>query len=208
MTYLDPSEYGAYGLEKTVPAAWVSAASSLIEAYCRRPSLGIVQYTERVRLRPGRPAVQLSFLPLAAVEPAASPIIAARGRYTVPRRGEEAQGDFATEVALAFGLPGTWTDIDPLSIDYWAETGELTLPANPLGLGYNELEATYTAGFAQIPDAIKFACAQIVRNGQATPALNVRSGNLDQMHLEYFADTLVDSTVRLTLAPYIAQKLG
>src|SRR5437868_2163525 len=147
MIYLDPSEYGACGLEKTVPAAWVAAASSLIESYCRRPSLGVAQYTERVRLRPGRPTVQLTYLPLAAADPAASPITAARGRYTVPRSGHEAQTNFAAEVALAFGLPGTWTDIDPAANDFCYDTGELTLFANPLGLAFNELEITYTAGF-------------------------------------------------------------
>ena len=82
------------------------------------------------------------------------------------------------------------------------------LPTNALGLAYNEVEITYNAGVAAIPDAIKFACAQIVRNAQATPALNVRAGDLNRMHLEYFEDTLVDSTVRALLAPYVAQKMG
>jgi len=28
------------------------------------------------------------------------------------------------------------------------------------------------------------------------------------MHLEYFADTLLDSSVQAMLAPYVAQKVG
>ena len=55
---------------------------------------------------------------------------------------------------------------------------------------------------------MKFACAQIVRNAQATPALNVRSGKLNSMQLDYFSDSLVDQTVRTLLAPYVAQKVG
>lgn len=216
MIYLDPSEYGTYGLEKTVPAAWIAAASSLIEAHCRRPTLGVSQYVERVRLRPDRNTVRLTYLPLAAVAPAPSPIIAARGRYAMPRRGEETPvvdlrrpaGDLALDVALVFGLPGTWSALDVSSIDFFADTGELTLPSNPLGFGYNEVEITYTAGLATIPDAAKFACAQIVRNAQATPALNVRVGSLERMQLEYFADTLLDPTVCASLAPYVAQKVG
>ena len=70
------------------------------------------------------------------------------------------------------------------------------------------MEITYNSGVATIPDTVKFACAQIVRNAQATPALNVRAGDLNRMHLEYFEDTLVDSTVRALLAPYVAQKVG
>ena len=216
MIYLDASEYGTYGLEKTVPAAWIAAASSLIEAHCRRPSLGVAQYGERVRLRPDRNTVRLSYLPLTAVAPAPSPIVAARGRYALPRRGEQAPivdlrrpaGDLALDVALAFGLPGTWSTIDASSLDFCADTGEITLPSNPLGFGYNEVEITYTAGLAAIPDAVKFACAQIVRNAQATPALNVRAGSLERMQLEYFADTLLDPTVCASLAPYVAQKAG
>jgi hypothetical protein len=216
MIYLDASEYGMYGLEQTVSAAWIAAASSLIDAHCRRPTLGVAQYVERVRLRPDRNTVRLTYLPLAAAAPASSPIVAARGRYAVPRRGEDRPaidlqrpvGDLALDVALVFGLPGTWSALDTTSIDFDANTGELTLPSNPLGFGYNEVEITYTAGLAQIPDAVKFACAQIVRNAQATPALNVRVGSLERMQLEYFADTLLDPTVCASLAPYVAQKVG
>jgi hypothetical protein len=221
MIYLDPSEYGTYGLEKTVPAAWIAAASSLIEAHCRRPTLGVSQYVERVRLRPDRNTLRLTYLPLATVAPASSPILAARGRYAVPRRGEDNPvgsigldlvqrpiGDLAFDVALLFGLPGTWCSLDATAVDFCADTGELTLPSNPLGFGYNEVEVTYTAGLATIPDAVKFACAQIVRNAQATPALNVRAGNLERMQLEYFSNTLLDPTVCASLASYVAQKAG
>jgi hypothetical protein len=151
--------------------------------------------------------VRLSFLPLATVAPASSPIVSARARYGVPRRGEGAN-ELAADVAQAFGLPGAWTTLDPAGFDVRAETGELTLPPNALGLIFNELEVTYTAGLAKIPDAVKFACAQIVRNAQATPALNVRAESLDRMRLEYFADSLLDANVRALLAPYVAQRVG
>jgi len=82
------------------------------------------------------------------------------------------------------------------------------LPANALTLTYNEVEITYTAGLAEIPDALKFACAQIVKNAQATPALNVKSGKLDRMKMDYFAGSLVDASVRQMLAPYVAQRVG
>jgi hypothetical protein len=219
MNYLSSSEYETYGLEAAVPEVWVAAASALIEAHCRRKTLGSAQYTERLRVAHGRNAVRLTYVPLAAIDPATSAIVSARARYAVPRRGETLPAlgigcgggcdtEFAADVALAFGLPGAWTDLDPASIDVCAETGEITLPMNALGLGFNEVEITYNAGLDPVPDAVKFACAQIVRNAQATPALNVRSGTLDRMHLEYFADTLIDSAVRSLLAPYVAQKVA
>jgi len=208
MNYLSPAEYGTYGLETTTPAAWVTAASSVIDAHCRRATLAVAQYEERLRTLSGRNRVRVTYLPLAAVAPATTAIVAAQGRYAMPRRGEWPVDELSVDIALMFGLPGTWVDLDPASLDVYADIGELTLPLNPVGLEFSELDVTYTAGWETIPDRVKVACAQIVRNLQATPALNVRSGNLDRMHLEYFSDTLVDDTVRSLLALYVAQKVG
>ena len=68
-----------------------------------------------------------------------------------------------------------------------ATTGELTFPENLLGLAYNEVEVTYTAGFVTVPSAVKVACAQIVKNAQATPAMNVKSSRMDTMQMQYFS---------------------
>jgi hypothetical protein len=209
MIYLSPNEYQEHGLEAATPAAWASAASGLIDAYCRRPSLGVQQYTERLRLVCGRPTVRLSYLPLAAVSPETAPLVSVRARYGAPRRAEALADDgYAALVAQVFSLPGTWTALDVATVDTCCETGELTLPANPLGFGFNEVEITYNAGLATIPEAVKTACAQIVRNSLSTPALNVRAGSLDRMRLEYFADSLLDSDVRTLLAPWVAQKVS
>ncbi len=203
MNYLSATEYESHGLESSTAQAWIASASALIEAHCRRPTLGIVEYTERLRLAPGTNAVRLSFLPLAPLDPATTPMVKVRVRYGVSRNLE----DMFTEVAQAFALPGAWTDLDPARVEHRAETGEITLPFNALGLGFDEVEITYTAGFVDVPEAIKTACAQIVRNAQATPALNVRSGVLDRMQLEYFSDSLLDGSVRTLLAPYVAVRL-
>jgi hypothetical protein len=208
MNYLQPSEYLTYGLDATTPAALVAAASSLIDAHCRRASLAVTQYEERIRLAEGRNTVRVSYVPLVVVAPATTAIVSARGRFAVPRRGEWPFDDLNSDVALLFGLPGTWTDITASGVDVYADTGELTLPVNAIGLGFSELDVVYTAGWNVIPDPAKFACAQLVRNAQATPALNVREGQLDRMHLQYFADSLIDQTVSTFLAPYVAQKVG
>jgi hypothetical protein len=41
-----------------------------------------------------------------------------------------------------------------------------------------------------------------------TPALNVKSGKIDRIRLDYFGDTLVDETVRGLLESYVARKAG
>ena len=208
MNYLSPSEYEAYGLEATTPGAWVTAASTVIDAHCRRATLGVAQYEERLRIAAGRNTIRVTYVPLAIVVPATTPIISARGRYAIPRRGEWPFDDLSSDIALMFGLPGTWNAVDPAGIDVYPETGELSLPVNAVGLGYSEIDLVYTAVLPTISDPVRVACAQIVRNAQATPALNVRSGRVDRLHLDYFSDSLIDQTVRTLLAPYVAQKVG
>lgn len=207
MAYLEPADYPNYGLPAGTTADWITAASALINSYCRRPDLNIIQYTERVRMTAGAQTVLLSYLPLAPLAPATSPIVSIEGRYAKPRRGELPNEPLA-EIAWAFSLPGQWAAIDPTTVDYDPATGELTLPWNVLGLPYNEVKATYTAGLAVIGDDVKSACAQIVRNAQATPALNASRTKMDTMWMQYFSSSLVDETVQAWLNPYVANRLG
>lgn len=198
MAYLSPAEYAAFGLETETTDAWVTAASAMIDAHCRRASLKRTSYTERTGV--GRSQrVMLSYGPLIAVS-------SARGRY-VPRRdegfGEVSFGEF---VADAFALHGRWSEIDVSTLDVYH--GEVTLANSALGVRYSEVELTYEAGFDEVPDAVKVACAQIVRNAQAIPALNVKSSKLDTLQTEYFSDVLLDTQVREILQPYVAERLG
>ena len=209
MNYLAAEEFEGHGLEAATPMGWVAAASALIDAHCRRETLAVAQYTERLRLTKGCNTVRLSYLPLTRVSPAPSALLSVRGRYAPARRGEAGENaDWAAEAMQIFGLPGMWNELDPLKVDLCEATGELSFTVNALGLGFSEVEVTYTAGVAEIPEGVKCACAQIVRNALATPALNVRAGNLDRMHLAYFSDTLLDQTAVALLAPYVAQKVG
>jgi hypothetical protein len=208
MIYLSPSEYELYGLEATTPAAFVAAASALIDAHCRRATLAVAQYEERLRVAEDRNTLRLTYIPLAAVAPAVTPVVSAQGRYTIPRRGDWPFDDLRLDAALMFGLPGVWTSINAAAIDFDSITGELTLPLNIVGLWFSEVDIVYTAGLAVIPDPVKFACAQIVRNAQATPALNVRTGRVDSMRMDYFSDSLIDQNVQAMLAPYVARKVG
>lgn len=206
MNYLSPSEYELYGIDTTTEPALVASASSLIDAHCRRATLGIAQYEERIRMMPDRNTIHLTYLPLAPLPPATSAIVSGRGRYTTPRRGEWPFDDLRFDVASMFGMPGTWNAIDPASVDFDPQTGELTLPLNLVGLWFSEVDLVYTAGFGVIPDAVKYACAQIVRNAQATPAVNVKTGHMDRLRMDYFAPDLLDATVRSLLATFVAQK--
>lgn len=207
MAYLLPADYENYGLPAGTTPDWVTAGTALINSFCRRPDLNVVEYTERLRVVTGSQAVRLSYLPLAALGTATLPLVSVQGRYGRPRRGELPAVPLL-EAALAFSLPGEWTAIDVGSVDFDPCTGELTLPWNVLGLPYNEVMVTYTAGLAAIGDDVKSACAQIVRNAQAQPALNTSMTKLDTMQMKYFSSLLVDETVQAWLRPYVASRLG
>ena len=207
MPYLQPAEYSSYGLPDSTSSDWVTTATALINSYCRRPDLSVTQFSERLRVVSGSRTVRVSYLPLAALNNATSPIVAAQGRYSKARRGDAAESNLMDE-AFAFSLPGQWSNIDPQSIEFDASTGELTLPWNIFGLPYNEVSVTYTAGLVTIGDDIKSACAQIVRNAQATPALNASKTRIDTMQMQYFSSSLLDETVQTWLRPYVASRLG
>ena len=207
MAYLQPTEYTNYGLPSGTSSDWITAATALINSYCRRPDLNVIQYTERLRMTEGAQAVMLSYLPLAALGTATSPIVNLEGRYSKPRRGETLSSPMF-EIAWAFSLPGQWTSIDVSTVDYDVNTGGLDLPLNLYGLPYNEVAVTYTAGLATIGDDVKTACAQLVRNAQSTPALNASKTKMDTMQMEYFSSSLVDETVQAWLRPYVANRLG
>jgi hypothetical protein len=207
MAYLQPTDYPNYGLPAGTTADWITAATALINSYCRRPDLNVIQYTERLRVTAGAQTVHLSYLPLAPLGSASSPLVSVEGRYARPRRGE-ILNEPLFEIAWAFSLPGQWTAIDITTVDFDPNTGELTLPWNVLGLPYNEVMATYTAGLATIGNDVMSACAQIVRNAQSTPALNASMTKIDTMQMKYFSSSLIDETVQAWLNPYVANRLG
>jgi hypothetical protein len=202
MAYLLPAEYAEFGLSAETADAWVNAASAMIEAHCRRPSLLSTSYTERVRVPYESQTTRLSYGPLLSVD-------AVKARYARPRGFADGFVNSLEEcVATAFALPGAWVDVDPSVLDVNASTGELGFGWNALGMRFGEAEITYTAGFVTVPAAVKVACAQIVKNAQATPGLNVKSSRMDTLQTEYFSDQLLDTQVREILRPYVAERLG
>lgn len=206
MEYLQISEYAAYGLAEKTPESLVAAASAMIDAHCRRPTLSVAQYTERFRLRKAN-AVRLSYLPLTPASGASSALVAMRARFgAVDREWFNAQP--MLHELLQFASPSTWVAQDCAQADVNSLTGEVIFNQGLLALPMSEVELTYTAGFATIPEPAKQACAQIVRNAQATPALNVRASQVDRMHMQYFSDTLLDATVRELLQQFVSQKVA
>ena len=208
MAYLQPADYPNYGLPAGTTADWITAATALINSYCRRPDLNVIQYTERLRVTSGCAdgAAELS------ASGAAGHGDNAAGEHRGPLREAAARRDCSTSRCSRlhgrFRCPANGRRSIPALVDFDPNTGELTLPWNVLGLPYNEVQVTYTAGLATIGDDVKTACAQIVRNAQSTPALNASKTKIDTMQMQYFSSSLVDETVQAWLRPYVANRLG
>lgn len=205
MQYLDASEYVPFGLSDETGDDLVTAASAMIDSFCRRPSLGITQYVERLRFARSN-SVQLSNTPLVSADGVASPLVLVRARACTRTQADEAFYPLMND-ASAFLTNGAWIKVDVTTIDI-ASDGVLHFQPNFLGAAYVEAEVTYTAGFATVPTAVKVACAQIVRNAQAMPALNVRRQAMDSLQMEYFSNTLLDADVQRLLLPYQSQRMG
>jgi hypothetical protein len=203
MGYLLPAEYAAYGLGAETADAWVTTASAMIDGYCRRPTLCPASYTERMRVPLQAQTVRLSYGPLISVD-------AVKAQYVRPDREREGWGELelVSAFSAAFALPGQWVEVDPSTLWVSLPTGEFRFAWNLMGMRYGQAEVTYTAGLTVIPDAVKVACAQVVRNAQATPGLNVKSSKMDTLQTQYFSDSLIDSNVQALLRPYVAERLG
>jgi hypothetical protein len=203
--YLSTAEFPAYALADSTEPALISIASDLVDSFCQRASLQVTQYTERNRLPGGRPVTRATFTPLAVPQGAQTPFVLVRARHGV-LRGPNAAA--LAEMLVPFGGPPEWIALDPAQVDYQAETGELWLPSGIFGMAYSEVELTYTAGYSEPPEAVKLACAQIIRNVESHPAANVKMAQLDRLQLEYFAGSLLDDDIRRLLAPYVAVRLN
>jgi len=203
--YLTTAEFPLYALADSTDPAMIRIASDLVDAFCQRASVLLAQYSERNRLLPARPVTRLTHTPLATAAGAQTPFVSVRARHGLPRRPNAAS---LAEILAPFGGPPAWVTLDAAQIDYNAASSEIWLPAGVFGVPYSEVEVTYTAGYAAVPENVKLACAQIIRNAESHPAANVRAAQLDPLQLEYFSGSLLDDDTRRLLAPFVSVRLN
>jgi hypothetical protein len=144
--------------------------------------------------------VRVSYAPLVSVT-------GVKAKYARRRHEHEASG-FELEYAAAFATSSAGVDVDLATVTVNAALGELRFAESAFAPGYREVEVSYTAGFAEVPQAVKVACAQVVRNAQAMPGTNVKSSRMDALQMEYFSDSLLSAEVRAMLRPFVAERLG
>lgn len=153
----------------------------------------------------GRPITNLAYTPVTR-------LLSGQGRYGYGRRGDASRyqvDDYNLLASLShFGGPPAWeffplenTGIDP-------QSGQLWVPAGVMLAYYSEVNIWYVAGYAQanLPDAIRMACAQIMQAQINLPQMgNTKSYKAGDTAIEAFASSILSDDSKALLAPYRAK---
>jgi hypothetical protein len=110
----------------------------------------------------------------------------------------------------AFGGPPAWEFFPLQSTGIDPETGQVWVPAGVMLAYYSEVNLWYVAGYAQgnIPDAVKFACAQLITAAINYPqfaAGNVKSFKAGDTQIQMFAATMLSDDSKRQLDPFRAK---
>lgn len=153
----------------------------------------------------GRPLTTLAYTPVAR-------LLSGQGRYGYGRRGESSRymvDEFNLLASLShFGGPPVWEAFPLTNTGLDAETGQVWVPAGVMLAYYSEINLWYVAGFAQanLPDAIKFACAQLITAGMKLPQMgNVKSFKAGDTQIQMFASSLLSDDSKAQLNPFRAK---
>lgn len=214
--YLQPVEYEDYGLPSNTPDALVRQAGFLAESYCNRDTpdqSGVVngfwvgQYREQRRFPADRQITRLSFRPTVA-------IVSAKVRQRLNRRSDipQYQEDYLLlNLTTPGGIP-KWQDLiiddDHIQLD---GDGRVWVATTLLGVKWSEIDITYTAGYAVIPEPIKQAVAMIV--GELPRGIGQRPAGAKELQegntrILFGEPGFIPDDVKRLLSPYRVRTLA
>jgi hypothetical protein len=153
-----------------------------------------------------RPVKNLAYTPVVR-------LLSGQGRYAYGRRGDSSRymvDEFNLLASLtAFGGPPAWEFFPLISTGIDPETGQIWVPAGVMLAYYSEVNIWYVAGYAQanIPDAVKFACAQLIVAAAAFPEMqsNVKSLRAGDTQIQRFSASLLSDDSNRQLDPFRAK---
>lgn len=145
-------------------------------------------------------------------------VISGLGRYSYGRRSQQVQGNYSEFNLLAilqqFGGPPVWVPFDTQQLGLNPLSGELWVPAGLLLAYYSDARFYYIAGYSQanLPTAIKQACANIVTNLIGTAGTGMQSSLIKRVaaggsSIERFADVAIDAGTQAMITPFRAHLL-
>jgi hypothetical protein len=154
----------------------------------------------------GRPLTTLAYTPVAR-------LLSGQGRYGYGRRGDASRymvDEFNLLASLShFGGPPVWEFFPLTNTGVDAPSGQVWVPAGVMLAYYSEINLWYVAGFAQanLPDAIKFACSQLILAAVNLPPMgpSVKSYRAGDTQITLFAASLLSADTKAMLDPYRAK---
>jgi hypothetical protein len=153
----------------------------------------------------GRPITTLAYTPVMR-------LLSGQGRYGYGRRGDASRyqvDEFNLLASLShFGGPPVWEFFPLQNTGVDAETGQVWVPAGVMLDYYSEVNLWYVAGYAQanLPDAIKFACAELITATALVPPMGaVKSYKAGDTQIQMFAASLLSDDTKRQLDPFRAK---
>lgn len=166
--------------------------------------------TETNYLPKDRPLMQLAKTPVARAH-------SAQGRYGFGRRGDRYSANMSDFNLLAtvqnFGGPPAWESFAISSSNVDAQTGQVWVPSGVLMAYYSEVRVHYVAGweYANMPDPIKMACAQMVETIDMYKDLmggNISMAAAGDHKIQRFAASVIDKDIQASLNAYRSNQFG
>lgn len=185
--YLQAKDYPVFGVSSETTADAVIRASTLIDAYLRRPE-GLISSDGAVMDRTGAPVVETFLVPVShRIVLTRTPVVSVLLLETT---------DLSKE---------TWREANRSGdAAYDAETGYYWLPSDVVRPA--RVRVTYIAGwtYAALPDDVKLACAMLLRADTAFEGLpsNIKKATVGDASYERFAPGNIDPEVGALLARY------
>lgn len=196
--YIADDEFTLYGLDPLkVSSTDIQSVTTKIRSYLHWDILEQERPAERHMLAEGRDTVTLNYRP-------ATELVSVRGRIRKGRRGDI---EILRMPEQRYFTPiGEWWPIDIGGCDLFAPTGVLWLPRY-IGLrDFNEIEAVYKAGYAEIPDDVKQAVVEVLNAVCAKPTPDTGNVSIDNLAVGFKEATIFTDTARRLLERYRAKK--
>jgi hypothetical protein len=154
----------------------------------------------------GRPLTTLAYTPVVR-------LLSGQGRYGYGRRGDASRyqvDEFNLLASLShFGGPPAWEFFPLTNTGVDAETGQVWTPAGVMLSYYSEVNLWYVAGYAQanLPDAIKFACAELITAliALSPGTANMKSVRAGDTQMQTWSASLLSDDTKRKLDPFRAK---
>lgn len=198
------SEVVVVGTMTTNPATLTLI--NVVNAHASGATLDLGMVLKQHKFMPqGRPLTTLAYTPVVR-------LLSGQGRYGYGRRGDASRymvDEFNLLAALShFGGPPVWEFFPLINTGVDPETGQVWVPAGVMLAYYSEINLWYVAGYQQtnLPDAIKFACAQLIQANlnmpQSGAAKTLKAGDTQ---VQMFAASLLSDDAKRQLDPFRAK---